>query len=96
MKKVKGKYRKATTALKKIKTLLKEYYRLDKTPRNEWGFNRALADAERQLKENGQVRIEGAQWGGKWGNYKRCIALNSKGEYVYVEGFDNDIKKSLG
>lgn len=95
MKNLKGKYRKNETALKAIKLCLEHYYRLSDTPRNQWRFDEALEQAKKDLKEHGVYRLEGAQWGGKWGNYKRCVALNSKGVYTYTEGFDADIKRAL-
>jgi len=91
---IQGKYRKEKTALKAAIECLKYYYSIDIISRNIWRFNNAVEAAKRQIKETGKVDIEGAQWGGKWGNYKRRVALNSKGVYEYVEGFNT--KKELG
>ena len=91
---IKGKYRKIETAFEAVKKCLKQYYRIDFCKRNTWRYEDALKLAKKQLNEKGKVNIEGAQWGSKWGNYKRRVALNNKGVYEYVEGFNTN--KELG
>lgn len=94
--KIKGKYRKIETAIKDVEKCLVQYYRTDESSKNEWRFKNALDSAKKQLKETGECKLIGSQWGSKFGNYKRCVALNNKGTYTYAEGFDNDIKRILG
>jgi len=93
-KQIKGKYRKESTALDAATECLKLYYSISTIKRNEWRFKKAVNIAKKQLKENGEVDIKGAQWGGKWGNFYKRVALNSKGEYEYVAAFNTN--KALG
>lgn len=67
---------------------LKTYYRLPECKRNSWRCNSAIEVAKNILERGEVVNFKGAQWGGKWGNYCRMIAMNSKGEYQYAEGFN--------
>ena len=93
-KQIKGKYRKESTALNDAIECLKLYYSIGTIKRNEWRFTHAVEVAKNQMKETGEVDIKGAQWGGKWGNFYRRVALNSKGVYEYVAAFNTD--KALG
>ena len=53
-----------------------------------WRVEREMARAEKTLNEGKKYELKRAQWGGKWGNYYHLIALNSKGEYQFVKGFN--------
>jgi len=94
MKTIKGNYRKESTALAAAVKELKAYYSVRDFKRNKWRYNNAVEEAKKQLKEKGYVDIEGAQWGAKWGNYMRRVALNSEGRYEFVQGFNTS--KKLG
>jgi hypothetical protein len=74
--------------LRQIEECLYIYYRLSGSKKNQWRYNAAIEVAKKRIENNEEVIIKGAQWGGKWGNYYRMIALNSKNEYQYVEGFN--------
>ena len=56
--------------------------------RNKWRFDQAFEYAKTVIEKGEQYQIKRAQWGGKWGNYYRMIALNSKNEYQFVCGFN--------
>ena len=91
---IQGIYRKESTALKAATECLRQYYSVYNFKRNEWRFKLAAETAEKQIKEQGYFDHEGAQWGGKWGNYSRRVALNSAGRYEFVAGFNTN--KELG
>lgn len=78
--------------LTQLKSCLDTYYNLPSCKRNQWRANQAFESAKQQIEKATYYFeipfIQGAQWGGKWGNYCRLIALNSKKEYQYVEGFN--------
>jgi len=74
--------------LDEIKSCLKRYYRISWCKRNQYRFDYAFEIAKKQIEKGEEYVQKGAQWGGKWGNYYRLIALNSKGHYEYVEGFN--------
>lgn len=84
---LKGNYKTKSEVLNDVKPLI-EYYYSTNSKRNAWRVREAIELAKKQLDTIGEVILKGAQWGGKWGNYYRLIALNSKGEYQYVEGFN--------
>ena len=82
--------------VKQFKSCLETYYNLPNCKRNQWRYNRALNAAMQKI-ERSKTTEElpfhiGAQWGGKWGNYCRLIAINTTGHYEYAEGF-NPFKK---
>ena len=91
--KIKGSYRKFETAYKAICEALKTYYDYPNCKRNHWRYFQAIDNAKKQLEETGKYFYQGAQWGGKWGNYYHAVGLNSKGHYVFVAGFN--ISKEL-
>lgn len=80
--------------IKQIEECLIQYYRLPSCKRNQWRFNDAFENAKNRINNDLDVNqgktvlLKGAQWGAKWGNYYRMIALNSKNEYQYTEGFN--------
>ena len=82
--------------VKEFKLCLATYYDLPNCKRNQWRYDRALNAAIHKIESAKTIEEltshEGAQWGGKWGNYCRLIAINSTGHYEYVEGF-NPFKK---
>lgn len=87
--KLQGAYKTKAQALKAVTECINTYYSLpNNSKRNDWRIKDNIENAKRQINETGEFRIKGAQWGGKWGNYYRMIALNSKGVYQYVEGFN--------
>jgi len=76
------------TWIKQIESCLETYYNIPSCKRNQWRFDAALSNAKNQIEKGESLKIKGAQWGGKWGNWYRMIALNSKNEYQYVQGFN--------
>lgn len=87
MTKIKGNYKSSEEVLNSVSPLIEYYYSTNAT-RNAWRVKKAIEVAKKQLEIMGEFYFKGAQWGGKWGNYYRMIALNSKGQYQYVEGFN--------
>lgn len=59
-----------------------------KGPRNRWRFEAELAIAVDRILKGLSYTNKRAQWGGKWGNYYRMVALNASGRYVFVCGFN--------
>ena len=87
--KLKGIYKTRAQAKKAIIECLKTYYSVTcDLKRNDWRLKRAIECIDSQLNATGVFEWKGAQWGGKWGNFYRLVALNSKGEYQYVGGFN--------
>lgn len=88
-----------STKQKLVRQLANElylYYRLSSGNRNTWRYNKALAYMTKKIDEASTAddlpKHKGAQWGGKWGNYYRMVAVNSEGRYEYVEGFNPEKK----
>jgi hypothetical protein len=71
--------------LNEIKSCLETMYSGN---RNKWRLNEEFEIAKNEIQSGHEYRIKRAQWGGKWGNWYRMIALNSKGEYQFVCGFN--------
>lgn len=82
-----GEYTDVTEAYSEICALIDRYYGHKSV--NNWRVVKLRSLAAKELLERGKFQHVGAQWGGKWGNYCRAIALNQRtGKYEYKEGFN--------
>lgn len=57
--------------------------------RNEWRLRAELEAAIPVIEQGLPYELKRAQWGGKWGNWYRLIALSPRtGKYTYATGFN--------